>query len=532
MEQNNRTAKAALLPALAALLLLLFVYWARVRLLAVPMERDEGEYAYGGQLLLQGLLPYLHLHTMKLPGIFAVYASIFTVFGESLRAVHLGLLIANVAAAGLLYAIGARLYNRSTGIGAALFFAVLAVLPEVQGVFANAEHFVLVFALAGILALLPPAGRAITGGRAFAAGLLLGCGFLVKQHGAAFCLLGAIIVLLEREPRGRRLRNLAALTAGGILPYLVTLAAFAAGGGLDAFWFWTVSYARAYSGILSASDAWFEFKDRIVTIGGAAPFIWLLALGGLAAGGVSRRGRLLPPAFFLFSFLAVCPGFYFRPHYFLFLLPAAALFAAVAADRLRAGLAGAYPVLASAALALLFALAGGSALYAQRAFLFTLPMDEASREVYWPNPFQESLEIGRIIAERTTPADTVAILGSEPQIFFYAKRRSATPYVYMYPLMEQHRYASAMQQDMIRQLEAARPKIMLFVRVQFSWLQGPQSDTTVLQWFDTYSRQHYRRVGLVQIFGDASLMDWNNPSGLQPRTPYWVEVLERVDPQG
>ena len=29
----------------------------RIRLLRIPLERDEGEYAYAGQLMLQGILP-------------------------------------------------------------------------------------------------------------------------------------------------------------------------------------------------------------------------------------------------------------------------------------------------------------------------------------------------------------------------------------------------------------------------------------------------------------------------------------------
>ncbi|MEI7808576.1 MAG: hypothetical protein WCJ07_08850, partial [Verrucomicrobiota bacterium] len=31
---------------------------ARLRLLNFPLERDEGEYAYAGQLILQGFPPY------------------------------------------------------------------------------------------------------------------------------------------------------------------------------------------------------------------------------------------------------------------------------------------------------------------------------------------------------------------------------------------------------------------------------------------------------------------------------------------
>src|SRR5262245_18748912 len=34
------------------------VVFIRIHLLAVPLERDEGEYAYAGQLILQGIPPY------------------------------------------------------------------------------------------------------------------------------------------------------------------------------------------------------------------------------------------------------------------------------------------------------------------------------------------------------------------------------------------------------------------------------------------------------------------------------------------
>jgi hypothetical protein len=42
----------------------------RIRLLGIPLERDEGEYAYAGQLTLQGIPPYKLAYSMKFPGTF------------------------------------------------------------------------------------------------------------------------------------------------------------------------------------------------------------------------------------------------------------------------------------------------------------------------------------------------------------------------------------------------------------------------------------------------------------------------------
>ena len=67
----------------------------RIRFLDVPLERDEGEYAYAGQLISQGIAPYSQVYNMKLPGIYVAYAAIMAIFGQSCTGIHLGLLVAN-----------------------------------------------------------------------------------------------------------------------------------------------------------------------------------------------------------------------------------------------------------------------------------------------------------------------------------------------------------------------------------------------------------------------------------------------------
>src|ERR1700757_726913 len=65
----------------------------RFRLIDMPLERDEGEYAYAGQLILEGIPPYKLAYNMKLPGTYAAYALTMAVFGETIRGIHLGLMI-------------------------------------------------------------------------------------------------------------------------------------------------------------------------------------------------------------------------------------------------------------------------------------------------------------------------------------------------------------------------------------------------------------------------------------------------------
>src|SRR5438093_12494913 len=67
----------------------------RIRLLGIPLERDEGEYAYAGQLMLQGIPPYKLAYNMKFPGTYAAYAGIFSIFVQTTIEFHLVLVVVN-----------------------------------------------------------------------------------------------------------------------------------------------------------------------------------------------------------------------------------------------------------------------------------------------------------------------------------------------------------------------------------------------------------------------------------------------------
>ncbi len=87
----------------ALALVVILVGLIRLRLLATPFERDEGEYAYMGRVILDGGLPYRDANNMKLPGTYAMYALVMALFGGSPTAIHAGLAIVSLATVVLLY---------------------------------------------------------------------------------------------------------------------------------------------------------------------------------------------------------------------------------------------------------------------------------------------------------------------------------------------------------------------------------------------------------------------------------------------
>jgi hypothetical protein len=52
---------------------------------------------------------------------------------------------------------------------------------------------------------------------------------------------------------------------------------------------------------------------------------------------------------------------------------------------------------------------------------------------------------------------------------------------------------------MIRDIETARPKFIVLVVVNKSWLAGRDSDQTIFRWADSFCDANYDEVGLINI---------------------------------
>jgi hypothetical protein len=519
------------------LLIVLLTMVIRYRLIGVPFERDEGEYAYGGQLILQGILPYQQIYSMKLPGIYAAYAGLMTVFGQTHLGIHLGLMFINAATIVFVFLLAKQLYDSIVGLVAAATFAILSLLPSVQGIFANAEHLVILFSVSGLWILV----KALDEDRSWLiiiSGLVLGTGFLMKQHGVAFIFCGGFYILIQQirfhRANGKHVFIKAGLfTLGAVIPYGIICVVFFIYGTLEQFWFWTFKYARAYTGLVSINMGWNIFKYRALNIIRSAPLIWLLVLLGLPALGFEKRARrrvIFVGLFSVFSVMAICPGLYFRPHYFILLLPAAALLAGISIGVVRNNLMSKLPLAFRYGFALLSAgiFVFGS-IYQHRHFLFKMTPFQLSRAVHGLNPFPETLQIAKFIRENTEEKDRIAVLGSEPQIYFYSGRRSASGYIYMYALMESHEYALKMQEEMIRDIEGTQPKFLIFVNVNTSWQQNQNlhDNTLLLSWFQNYQTKYYRLVGLVDIYGQNAHYHWIHNAKWPPDSALWIAILQR-----
>jgi 4-amino-4-deoxy-L-arabinose transferase-like glycosyltransferase len=509
-------------PWLALLLVVIGSAAIRWRLASMPLERDEGEYAYIAQQMLQGVPPYESAYSMKLPGIYFIYALSLAAFGQTITAIRLGLIIFNAATIIIIFLLTKRLFGEIASVAAGAFYAILSVIGATLGMTANAEHFVLLPSLLGILLIVKHSkNRSIS--FVFWPALLFGLAFIIKQHGIFFAVFGALYLLCSRiSSRPVQWRKVFSeqliFVAGVTVPFALVCLYYWQAGLFSKFWFWTVTYAHTYSAMRTPADGLKSFMSNSEQIFVALPLIWLLALAGLGAVFARKNNRCFAVfivGFLVFSFLAVCPGLYFRPHYFLFICPAAAVLAGVGFGELKKLSAKFLTASLNNIVVALVVLAIIGDCFYQHWYLYKLSPEGISRLVYPGRPFNESLRIAEYIKDNSSPEDSVAVLGSEPQIYFYSNRRSATRYIYMYPLMESHDYAKIMQQEMIAEIESERPKFIVYVDSRTSWLCKADSKNNIFIWLERYSQEFYNIAGIVEMHpGGRTLYKWDDLSSV------------------
>jgi hypothetical protein len=446
-----------------------FVF-VRAPFVSVPFERDEGEYAYIAQRILAGEVPYRDAFDQKPPGVFFVYAGAFLLLGQSIESIHLVMYAWTAATALVLFGCVRRLADGLAGCFAVLVFATASADPRLAANAANTEIFMLLPMVASVYCMV----RALQTQSRFRwwlfCGALAAAACWFKQVAATNALYVAAVPAVAAL-RGR-LRACGGLAAGATLATAPGLLALAAAGAwhpfVDAVLLHNLQYSQTNSIAVVGELLAYRLAQQAPSLG----VFWALAAVALLFPKlIGRRSWALLAGWLVASAAGVSVGFFFRPHYFVQALPAiAALSGAVlgvAAARLLARPRIWAATLGSAAL---------TALVVAPPILANAPIRGAgspaaiSREIYGMNPFPESLEIGKYIRRTSGPDDRVYIIGSEPQILFYAGRPSATRYIFFYPLTGNYPGVLERQRDVVAEVAAARPLYVVWSNFDASML--------------------------------------------------------------
>lgn len=402
---------------------------ARLMMLWVPTQRDEGMFGYVAQEILRGHLPLVTVADSKGPFFYFEYALGLALFGETsiagIRVIGLAFVLAFlVAYERLARSMGERQFPL---LASALMVFTLC-LARLEAFYYGTELFIL--APLTLCAYYCWKTRTDPRGRlALVAGIFLGLAIWSKITMVVFG--GCFGGFLLYAHRGRqRIRLSAFFTAGVILVSLVFLSLYAWQGQLPILReaFFTFSAVQATIG-----DAFISSSQQLLFLGGNA--FWSLASLGLLTFAGLLRWRSLPrdTAVFLFLWLGVALfGFLAPMHYSLkqlyLVYPPCCFWAAIALQGLFDNCRPAGKRSASALISIVI-LAGGFFIAAGLNIRESFATLRDEPTISTPQILHEGERVASWIRDRTKPGDTIYNWGVEWELYLRSGRPAPTRHV-------------------------------------------------------------------------------------------------------
>jgi len=409
---------------LAALGVILLTVTIRLPSLLHPQPIDsEAMYSVVANEIIDGGRPYVDAVERKPPLLFWTYAAVFQIAGKyNWKALHIVALLWTLCAMAGLYVLGRELFDRNTGLIAALLYSVFQPWWTWKNLAFDSE---MLMNLPIIWAWAIAFGRGSSRLRPelFAAGALLGLAFLLKQPAAIAAVPLGIYLLLPsyRASRGFTPTNSIAQATTLTFGFFATV-------GVVSIVLWKQGILHdAFYWIIADHDVPHVFWQKgivntLIFIGTCLP----LLIGTVMAcyhseiwtGKTAERTALL--GLLAASAIGAAAGARFYPHYYVQLIPPLALLAAPYYARLCSGtIQPPHWFLQPGVIYVWLALT-------IIAFSFKHWMGLAPRRV--PS------ETGQYLLAHSDPADRIFVWGQREDIYLDAHRRPACRYITTFPL--------------------------------------------------------------------------------------------------
>ena len=151
------------------------------------------------------------------------------------------------------------------------------------------------------------------------------------------------------------------------------------------------------------------------------------------------------------------------------------------------------------------------------------------RHVYGNNPFPEAKKIGDFINANSKPEDNIVLIGSEPQIYFYTKKKCPSRHAYFAAIVDNIPEHKVWQREFVADVEKVKPKYFIFFNHQISLFVQPNTDNYVFTWANKYIQDNYKLCGLVDMIdGQRStyILD-ESAQRYQPKSQSYIMIFER-----
>lgn len=522
---------------MGVIILFLFI---RIGFRDIPIERDEGSYAYMGQLLLKGEIPYKDFYEMKPPALYYSYAVLSALSGGDISMMHVWMALFLAIGGMLLFYLVRRWLDDGAGLIATLSYMVLAMMPFASGFSIQAEHMVAVFAIAGLWALTRGLQKA-TPLMILVAGLLLCWGLLIKQNGLFFAFLGMTLVPAFHlaENKTQWIKNSGRdglwLAMGALIPLLGFGVLMMIQGTWQDFWFWIVEYPQAYTSKIDWTLGKTLLENSLKRMYDGHELYWILGIAGaflVWLTSISWYKKWAVTGILLVAALSVMPGKRFYGHYFLHFIPALAIGVGATAFVLSQAAKRWMPSIQYwlapvLALALLL-----PTMSKHDGYYFRPNFTKILRQTYGTNPFPESRDLADYLNKRYQPGDGLLVLGSEPQLYAYTQAECPTRHHFMGFLLKNHPNEKEWQQEVIDDVTANPPKYAVWVQHPLSWLPAEGADQGVINWGWGLIRREYIPIAWYDQVDKWSytVIEGDEARNYQSKGEQYMVLLERQAP--
>ncbi len=529
-----------LLFILGLIAILALTYFARLNFIDIALERDEGDYALAGKLILEGATPYIDVFEQKPPGLFYSYALIEAIFGSTPKNLHMGFIVINLLtcvfiANGLRFLIGTL-----AGLGAAAAFALLTLNPYASGFSIQAEHLLVFYVSISffLLAYYYRSGRLLS---LILAGASVAWATTIKQNGLFFVLaigLGIAAIHLTKDKFDLKKigKEYAYYALGGITMAFLVMMLIAVQGVWKETIFWSITFPREfYISTISWDEGMAFLKGYYKRMSSFNSLLWYCSLAGFLLFMSSRVKWSLKVwiiLILLLSFASIWPGLRFYGHYWLQFFFGVSIGLGLLSFGLQDLVARwrrkNLGILAGAALLVAIVSYAVSKKYA----FYTKPnLVAIIDQIYGDNPFNEMRVISEFIKSKNPDpkTDKLLVAGSEPQLLLETGLSSPTPHTFLAFVAGEHPASEVWKTDYMAMMQRNEAKYAVYVAHPFSWVAKGQSGINFASQVYRHLTRNYNIIGVADIISkDQTIYKWDNEAPTyQPQSQKYVLVFER-----
>lgn len=525
---------------LSLLILAILVFFIRYQFIDIPLERDEGDYALAGKLILEGAKPYVDVFEQKPPGLFYSYAVVSLFFGTTAQGLHLGFIFVNILTMGFIAYAMRFLVDEFAGIGSAASFLALSMNPYISGYSIQAEHL-LVFNVSVSFFFLALFYRSKQLWNLIAAGAFVAISATIKQNGVFFIgivVLGVFAMHWNKNKLNfkKLTKEYPALAIGGFSIFALLLLGMLIQGVWDEFIFWAITFPREFYVSAIPLERGLEYLQAAYNrISGFNPWLWYTSLIGFVIVFLSPLNwpkKIWFLMVLLLSFFSVWPGFRFYGHYWIQFIFGLSLGLGLLAYSLRYWLQKLIkPQLSGIVVSSLLALFLILLIAEKGQYFFSPSGEQIMNNIYGDNPFMESRKIAEFIKSKNPnpEVDKILVFGSEPQIILETGLDSPTPHTFMVFVASQHPASAAWRAEYLAMLDKNEAKYAVIVVHPFSWLvNGEEANQFFAQGYRKLM-SNYRVIGVADIISkQQTIYKWDaEATSYDVQGQKYVLVLER-----